>query len=196
MPAIYFFVAKTSALKILIPLTVAFLIVDVARHYHTTTAKFFYRIFGFMLRKHERDNRAKNLNGATWFLMTATFCVAIFPKYVTVTSFAILVFSDTAAALIGRRFGRRRFRGRSFEGSVAFVVAALFVIVLTPKIEYHFGEYLICAFAATTGATAEVLSCDKIDDNISIPISIGVTMWLLYTLIYPAMNIYEFGFCK
>ena len=191
-PLLYFYISRNLMLKIIIPVTVLFLIVDIVRNFHKPSADVFYRVFGYVLRPHERSTQKKNLNGATWVLLTATFCVIFFPKYVTVISFAILTFSDTASSLVGRRYGRTKFRGRSLEGGVAFVVVAILVILLTPKIEYQFGEYLICIIAAIAGAIAEILAGDKINDNIAIPLSVGSVMWLLYYLIYPAMNIYNF----
>ncbi len=191
-PLIYFFISKKLTLQIIIPLTLAFLFTDLARNFHKPTAKIFYRFFSFILRQHERDTQTKNLNAATWFFITATFCVIVFPKYVTVISFTIMLFSDAASALIGRRFGRTKIRGRSLEGGAAFVIVAVIVIMLTPKLEYQFGEYLICSIAAVVGAVVEILSGDIINDNIAIPLSIGATMWLLYSLIYSSMNIYKF----
>jgi len=194
MPVIYYFITKTLALQILTLLAVISLSVDMARHFPNSFSGLFNKIFGFLLRRHERDRRAKSLNGATWYFIAAVVCVAVFPRYITIISFAILTFADVASAIVGRRFGRRRFRGRSLEGSMAFIAAAVFVVALSPKIEYRFSEYLIGAFAAVVGAAAEVLSHDLIDDNIAIPVSTGATMWLLYALIHPAMNLEKFGF--
>jgi dolichol kinase len=184
--------SKKLMLQILIPITVLFLLVDIIRNVHKPSSSIFNRLFSYVLRPHERNTEKKNLNGATWGLLTATFCVIFFPKYIAVISFTILAFSDTASSLVGRRYGRTKFRGRSLEGGAAFVAVGIIVILLTPKIEYLIGEYVICIIAATVGATAEILAGDKIDDNIAIPLSIGTSMWLLYYLIYPTMNIYNF----
>lgn len=191
-PLIYFFISKRLTLQILIPLTLLILFLDIAKYFHKPSAEFFYRNFGYILRPYERGGQMKNLNGVTCFFIAATFCAIAFPKYITISSFLILTFSDTASALVGRRFGRTKIRGRSLEGGVAFVVTALIIILLIPKIEYQFGEYLICSIAAVVGAVSEILAGDTINDNILIPISVGATLWLLYFFIYPAMNIYKF----
>jgi dolichol kinase len=193
IPVIYYFITKTLLLQILTLLAVVSLSVDMARYFSNSFSALFDKIFGFLLRQHERGLHAKNLNGATRNFIAAVVCVAVFPKYITIISFAILTFADLASALVGRRFGRRRFRGRSLEGSMAFIAAAVVVVALSPKIEYRFSEYLIGALAAIIGAAAEVFSHDRIDDNITIPISTGATMWLLYALIHPAMNLEKFG---
>ncbi len=194
LPVVYYFSTRALVLQILVPLTIAFLIVDLARFYHGPTAEVFYKIFGVILRKHERDHEAKRLNGATWFLLAATICVYIFPKYIAVTSFAIFSFADIASALIGRRFGRRKFNNRSLEGTLAFIATAALVIALTPKIEYSPAEYLLCFSAAVVGAVAEVLSYNIVDDNIAIPISTGLSMWLLFLFFQPLVHLHNYGF--
>jgi len=163
--------------------------VDLLRHHHAPTAKIFYKAFGSLLRKHEHDETNKRLSGATHVLISASICVLIFPKLITITAFAILIISDSAAALVGRRFGRKKFLGKSIEGSAAFFLSALVVIAATPKISTSAGEYLIAAFAAGVGTVIEALPVN-IDDNLSIPISIGAMMWVLYDVFYPSLNLH------
>ncbi len=62
IPVLYIFLSRSTALSILIPLTSAFLIVDIARHYHAPTARLFYKVFGLLLRPHERGVHAEALN--------------------------------------------------------------------------------------------------------------------------------------
>lgn len=193
IPIVYFFLSKRAALTILIPLTLMSLIVDIARYYHPPTARLFYKLFGWLLRSHEVNEKTKTLNGATYVLISATSCVALFPKLIVITSFAILIISDMAAALVGRLFGKHRLNirptsNKSFEGSAAFLVSAVIVVLLTPKILYTPVEYLIGFFAALVGMLAEYFSYDFIDDNLSVPIAVGGTMWTLYALFFPTLN--------
>lgn len=192
IPIIYYFIERDLALELLVPITFAFLIVDLLRYYHKPTAELFYKIFRFMLRKHEQDERKKRLNGATNVLIAATLCVIIFPKLIVLTAFPILIVSDTFAALIGRKFGRRKFMRKSVEGSTAFFLFALFVIALTPKVEYSMIEYLIGIIAAVVGTVVEASSW-MFDDNLTIPLSVGVVMWGLYFVFYPTINLFAFS---
>lgn len=190
IPVVYFFISRELTLSILIPMTVLFVVADLLRSFHPPTFALYRRIFGKMLRTHEQTLEKKTLNGATWVLISATFCVFVFPKLITITAFSILIISDTVAALVGRRFGTRRYRGKSLEGSTAFVISAALVVLLTPKVAHLPGEYLIGIVAGVVGAVAEVLSFGIIDDNFAIPVSIGATLWLLYALALPALNVY------
>lgn len=189
IPIVYYFISREKALILLVPITLVFLVVDLLRHFHPPTAKIFYEAFGWMLRSHEHDQRKRRLSGATHVLISATLCVLIFPKLITITSFAILIISDSAAALVGRRFGRRKFLRKSFEGSAAFFCTALIVITATPKVSSEVGEYVIAAVAAAVATVIEAMSVG-IDDNLSIPFSVGIVMWALYGVFYPSLNLH------
>jgi dolichol kinase len=189
IPIVYYFITQELALTILIPVAVISLVLDLARYIHPSFSGFFYKIFGFLLRAHEKDNEKRNLNGATYVLIAAVLVVLFFPKVFAVTAFAILIIGDIAAALIGRKFGRHKFLAKSLEGTLAFFVTACIVVIFTPKIEGSFAEYAIGFFAAGIGAIAENISYGWADDNLTIPISIGLTMWILYALFLPNLQL-------
>jgi dolichol kinase len=190
IPVLYYFLSKPAALAVLIPLTVLFVVGDVMRSFHAPSFDLYERIFGRMLRPHEKTKQKKTLNGASWVLISATFCVLVFPKLITITAFAILIVSDTTAALVGRRFGTKKFNDKTLEGSTAFVFSAWIVILFTPKVAHAPAEYLIAFISAVVGALAEVFSFDIIDDNFAIPVSIGAVLWLFYAVFLPEMNIH------
>lgn len=190
IPTVYYHISQELALQILVPLTLAFLIIDIARYYFEGITKWFYNWFGWLLRRHEQDGNKKRLNGATNILLAAVLCVALFPKIITVNAFAILIISDSTAALVGRRFGKRKFLKKSLEGALGFFFSAVVVILLTPKIEGHFIEYALWIVAALVGAVLESGS-DIIDDNIATPVGIGLVMWLLYAILLPTVDLYS-----
>lgn len=188
IPVIYYFLPKSTALTILIPITLIVLAVDVVRFYHQPTADLFNKFFGLLLRSSERDNSNPRLNGATLVLISATICIIIFPKLFAVTGLITLTFADSAAAIFGRRFGKRKYFDKSLEGSLAFFIAACIVILLTPKFNYEITEYLIGFTAAAVGALSEAVS--GFIDNIAIPVSVASILWIGYTLFLPHIDIY------
>ena len=187
IPVIYSFITKDLALMLLVPVTAAFLIVDTARLYYPPVSRMFYRVFGWLLRRHEQDENAKRFNGATIVLLSAVLCVIVFPKLITVTAFAILIISDSTSALIGRRYGKRRFLRKSLAGATAFFLSAVVVVLVSPKAEGNVWEYAIGIVAAAVGAVVE--SGSTIDDNFSIPVSIGIMMWILYAVFLPGLDL-------
>jgi dolichol kinase len=189
IPVIYYFIPSSTSLTILLILTIFALVIDGGRFISKSFADLFYKLFGFLLRKHELDKEKKNLTGATYVLLSALICALIFPKVIFVTAFTILIISDTSAALIGRKFGKRKFLRKSFEGTLSFFISASIVVFLTPKVGNFPMEYVIGFIAAFIGAIVENISYGFADDNLSIPISVGLTMWLLYLLIFPKLDL-------
>ena len=187
IPIIYYFITKELAIYLLVPLTVFAIVLDILRYFIPSISKLFYNVFGTMLRAHEKNHDKKTLNGATFVLISALLVVLIFPKVIGITAFAILIIGDIFAALIGRRYGTHKFLKKSLEGTTAFFVTACIVILLTPKVEGLFLEYLIGMIGAGVGAIAENLAYGYADDNLVIPLSIGITMWLLYMLLLPGL---------
>lgn len=189
IPVIYYFIPRSTAALILGILTTIVLIMDLGRFFFPAFGVYFYKIFGFLLRKHETDHKKRNLNGATYVLIAAFLGVLIFPKVIFITAFTILIISDTSAALIGRKFGKIKFLRKSLEGTLAFFISASIVIFFTPKIGNYGTEYLIAFIAAFIGALVENISHGIADDNISIPFSIGFIMWGLYLILLPGMEL-------
>lgn len=189
IPVIYYFIPRNTTLIILGIMTAAALILDLGRYLSPTIGKIFYNFFGFLLRQHEVDHKKRNLNGATYVLLSAFICVLIFPKVIVVTAFTVLIISDTMAALIGRRYGKHKFLFKSLEGTLAFFLSGIVVVLLSPKIEYSFSEYIIGIIATAFGAIIENVSFGLADDNLVIPISIGIAMWILYLLFLPELNL-------
>ena len=189
IPVIYYFISRELALELLLPMFLAFLVIDLARFYHEPTQAWFYRWFGWLLRKHESDSQSKRLTGATNILFSAIMCVLIFPKIITINAFAILIISDITSALVGRRFGKHRFFQKSLEGATGFFVSAIIVVLLAPKVEGSLMEYAVGIIAAAAGAVTESLST-TIDDNISVPLVIGFVLWALYLFLLPSVNLF------
>ena len=102
----------------------------------------------------------------------------MFPQAVAVISLSVMLVSDTAAAIIGKLYGQRKiYKNKTLEGSLAFFLTALLINMLCEPI-YHFTYAGVLACA---GATFTEIFEDKvdIDDNLSIPIVVGVILIIL-----------------
>jgi len=179
IPVMYAVLPQPTVLWILVPITLAFVLMDIAGHRSGVIRTFLLRYFGFMMRTHELEVNRIALNGASYVLIAACLCILVFPNLIAVTAFAILIVSDICAALIGRRYGRHRFLDKSLEGTLAFAVSAVIVVVVIMRL---FGEsegFMIAGvLGSIIGAIVENLSPRlRVDDNVSIPFSIGFSMW-------------------
>jgi dolichol kinase len=179
IPVIYIFVDKRTALYILVPLTIFAIAVDLLSKFRNPVRFYLYKYFRRMLRSHETQNKLI-LNGASWVLISATLCVLVFPKLLTVVSFTILIISDISAALIGRKYGKHPiFVGKSLEGTLAFIVTAVIVVFVYGIAFAAPWTYFVAGIiAAILGGLIEAISpILKIDDNLSIPVGIGFILW-------------------
>lgn len=189
IPIVYYFIPQKTALIILGIMFLAAFLLDVGRYIFPQIGKIFYSLFGFLLRQHELDHKKRNLNGATYVLLSAFICILIFPKVIVITAFTVLIISDSVAALIGRQFGKHKFLFKSLEGTLAFFISGIVVVLLAPKIEYKLEEYLIGIIATFIGAIVENISFGLADDNLVIPLSIGFAMWLMYWIFLPDVSL-------
>jgi len=166
------------------------LLIDYGRFYIPLINRFFNWAFSSILREHERDIERKLLSGGSYVLISACLCILIFPKIIAITAFTILIISDTASALIGRRFGKNHFLDKSLEGTLAFIISAWVVVIIAPKVNNNWIEYLLGFVGAVIGGIIEAMSVRlRVDDNFSVPLAIGIIIWGEYyilSLIGPA----------
>lgn len=178
-PVSYIFLDKNTILLVLIPMLALALLIDLLSKFHSTFAQHYFKYFGAMLRPHEK-NKAILLNGASWVLISAVLVFALFPKILAITAFSILIISDTMAALIGRRFGKHKLFDKSWEGTFAFILSGTIIVYIYWLIFNLPSTYLIAGIlGASTAGFVEAASVSlKMDDNFSIPLSVGLVMYL------------------
>ncbi len=179
IPIFYAFSDKATTLWILLPITLAFFAVDMSIKVIKPLRDIVGKLFGPIMRPHELKNEIV-LNGATWVMISACLCIIILPKLVVVCGFSILIISDTAAALMGKKYGKHKwFVTKSIEGTASFAATAIIdIIVIGLLISASWQYYAVGIIAAIIGSMVEAVSgVLKIDDNFSIPLSIGFLMW-------------------
>ena len=142
--------------------------VDLLRHFHPGLASLFRKhFFGRVLREAEKPT----LMGSTYFLFSSILTILLFPKPIAIASLLILILSDTAAALVGKGFGRIPVFGKTLEGSMAFFFSSLLIVWIYPGLGRLSGS-----FAALGAALIEALPI-PLDDNLTIPLVAGAIMF-------------------
>ncbi len=137
-------------------------------------------IFGALIRPEEQAVPGSKvaLTGATYALISAFLLILIFPVHIAAMSFALFMVGDAAAAIIGQKYGKRTWaRGeKTMEGSLAFLAAALLVVLLMPGVKFWIG-----AAASICACLAEALP-GPLNDNLQAPLIAGAVMLLLSNL--------------
>jgi len=181
IPIVAWFLPTWASVMTLLAMFLISVLIDLERGRRSPFGRFIDDNFGFMIRPHERAGKGRGipLTGSTWMLLSAVITFLIFDKPVAVAAFSMLIVCDTVAALVGRRFGTIRFgpKRKSVEGTLAFFVAGVIVILLVPGLPLLAG-----ILGAATAAAAEALPWEW-DDNFTVPLFSGVVMTLLVWVI-------------
>jgi phytol kinase len=124
--------------------------------------------------------------GLILYSISYTLLAALFPTkpYIIAAGVLPMAYGDSAAALVGQRYGRRMLvNGKTLEGTLAMFAASLITLSLSLAYfsvlyPFTFFEKIISALAAAVVvAVAEVLSPKGLD-NITVPI-LGALTFLL-----------------
>ena len=100
--------------------------------------------------------------------------MVLFPTTIAIAAIILIIIGDTAAALVGRTWGRHKIIGKkSIEGSTACLVSLILVSFLIP------GLPMTAAIPAALAATLTEAFSGKIDDNLTVPIISGLVMLVI-----------------
>ncbi len=160
-------------LKTLFPLTILAIMIEVSRRYLKFVDDFIYKLLGQVI----RDEEKHKLTGATNMLIAATLVVAFFDKEVAIYALTVLMVSDSFAALIGKRFGKIKFAGKTLEGSMAFAISAYLIFNYLTSYYLFDLELNKTILAIVLATITEIFSKKiKLDDNLTIPLVICLVM--------------------
>ena len=177
IPAGMLWLGKSPAVLILGTAAAFAVGLDILRSRFNLVNKWILFVFGSLMRPGEKKPPGGKivLNGATNALISAFLLILIFPVHVAALSFTLFMVGDGAAAVVGQLLGKRYWgrTGKTVEGSLAFLIAALVVAVLMPGVKIWIG------------AAASVLACllealpGPFNDNLRVPLATAGVMFLL-----------------
>lgn len=136
--------------------------------------------FARMMRNSSGEGKFE-FSGGPYVLASALLTVMLFEPRIAACAFSVMLIGDTAAALVGRKFGRTKFsNGKSLEGILAFVAFSILVLAVCGCIfSYPALLYLTGVVGIILAAVAEFYEKKlHIDDNFSIPVIVGIAMSL------------------
>ena len=115
--------------------------------------------------------------GTILFFVGTFVCLLLFEKDYVVSAVLVLSFLDGISTIVGINFGKTKiYRNKSLEGSLSGIICgflALFLLMSVPA-----------PAAAITAAVAGITELfSPVDDNLTIPIAVCITLTLSSTLV-------------
>lgn len=168
---LFYFDSKVEALIILLPITLLAFLIEYLRINSISVKNIFDKYLFSMLRNHEKSGK---YTGATWVFISSTLSIGIFPKDIAIISLIYMSIGDTAAGLIGRKFGRIKIYNKTLEGALAGFIVCLIVGLM---IDLNLSKTVV-AIGALSAAIIELMPI-SIDDNLRIPLFSGTVMYVM-----------------
>ena len=153
-------------LPILVISSVLFPLLDYLRINNKLISNFYNTYFHSITRSFE-SNR---FTGASFVLWGALITYILFEQKIAGIALIIMSFSDAMAAIIGVGFGKTKVLNKSLEGSFAFFMTT-FIILYVFKI-----SLIVSLFVSILATVTELIEIPKINDNISIPVVVGLLL--------------------
>ncbi len=154
--------------KVLLPwiLAVAFLfpILDYLRKYIPIIQNISLTLFGIITRPYEH----LRITGASWVLIGSGITALLFNEKIVIIAILIMGLSDSAAAIVGIKFGTTRLFNKSLEGSLAFFITTYIIIFLLSS-----PSLILLLFTSIISTIVELFSTQKLNDNILIPVLVA-----------------------
>jgi diacylglycerol kinase (CTP) len=118
----------------------------------------------------------------TPFAIAVLLTILTVPKLAALIAIYALAIADPLAAVVGIRFGRRRItHNRTIEGSFAFFTATALIAAAVLRWGSSAAPATIAGVSFAIGllAVAWELLPLRIDDNLTIPLFVGFTSWVI-----------------
>ena len=168
IPVIYLLTDKQTALIV----TAGVLVIDIILEA--------LRIKGILklpfIEQNMKKQERRRMSGSFFYVISSFIAMALFEKNIAISSLFILSISDPLSSVLGSRFGRIRFLGKSLEGTLVFFFSSFFILLA-----FSF-TIPIAVAGATIASLTELFSSWPVDDNLSIPLVTALALTLLTRL--------------
>ena len=171
----YFFPNKIDMIIILSSFLIFCFFTEIYRKNNPILSRVFSNWIEFMMRDEEKKG---DLTGATWVFVGALFTILLVPDPFNIISLLFLSFGDTFAAIIGMKFPYIKLGKKTLSGSIAGFFACLSIgLLIDSPVNYE-----IIILGAFMAMFIEILPL-PINDNVSIPIISGLSMYYFSLII-------------
>lgn len=166
---VYFIKDKMDMLIFISLILICCFFVEILRNQYSFFYKIFKKYLHFMMRDCEKEGA---ITGATWFFAGSLLTIILIPKPYCIVALLFLAVGDTFAALIGMNYPFIKIGRKTLSGSIA-CFGTCCIVGLLFSFELSAATIIIGALIATITE----LSLTSINDNFSIPIFSGLSMY-------------------
>lgn len=157
-----------AAAAVLAAATLVALAVEAVRRLSGAFGAAFQRLLGGLL----RDREAGRLTGATTLSIGYTVTAVALPGAPALAGILFAGIADALAAVVGRRFGHRRYPGgKSVEGTAVFAAVTFLLALAVPGLGVGAAAAVAIALALVEAFTLPV------DDNLYLPLVGAIVVW-------------------
>lgn len=172
IPLGYWLIGPELGLPLLFLLVIAMILFELVRIYLPLGRALYRRFFGYVTRPHEYNRPS----GAPYVFIGYLLAALLYSPPIAILAMLFTSIGDTAAALVGQRYGKIRIGTKTLEGTTACFLVCFLLTVPAPL---SVVAGLTGAFAA---ALAELIKWPFINDNIAIPVLSGGAITLVVAL--------------
>jgi len=158
-----FFPSYTLILAII--LLFCFSIMEILKYTRKKFTKYIYR------KKEKRQ-----VSSYIYFFISVIVCFYFFDKIISTFALFILIFSDLFAFILGTIYGKKKIGEKSVFGSISFFLTSFLISLAYYK---FFNLSLLYSIPATFISTVIEIIPTKIDDNLSIPLSVCIFLSII-----------------
>lgn len=170
---------KLTMIVGMVIVTAIILYIDMSRHYNSQIKGLVDSVLVKLMRSKEVSGSFA-FSGMSFFFLGSLLVISLFSAGLAITSIMVLIFADTAAALVGMRFGKKLANGKSILGSVAFILVTILVSMICYFMISYNTTFLGILITAILTSAAEFYSSDwQINDNILIPLVYSLSTFCL-----------------
>ena len=163
------FLGKEVIILYILAAAIIFPVLDFSRKY----IPFLKKLYSFCFGKVSRPYEYQRLSGSSWVFIGVAVTVLLFEEKVAIISLLVMSISDSAAAIVGIKYGKTKLFNKSLEGSVAFFISAsLIIFSLSPAL------FIVNVTALLFAVIVELFSTPLLNDNLFIPVSIAFILTL------------------
>lgn len=184
IPILYLFTSKDFIVSFVGIGTFLMIVLDVLKAYTNFFEKIYRQVFQFILREDEKDFKKTLLTGGTYYAIGIFLSLLLFTKEIAIFAILIMIWCDTMAALIGKKFGKIKLIGdKTLIGSIAFLLTGFILVLILqfvfPDYNYYKPGFITVIFAMLI----EQVGFFKINDNLVLPLFSGGIFLIINNII-------------